>query len=217
MSAVALVGAWLLGRKQYQAAVIWMASGVWVTITGIALFHDGVRTPIYFAHPIVVIFLGWVVSTRAAIVTVALTSATTLGFIVADALGWRPPTPPILHGIVQVFVLLLSAALVIYLVQAYRERLEQMQLANGEIARANEVLRQSELKFATAFASSPVAASIVTVEDGRILAVNDNFLRDFGWARTEMEGHLVKEAGLWLDPQLRQQWRRDAAPAGAVP
>ncbi|MCZ8293449.1 MAG: EAL domain-containing protein [Hylemonella sp.] len=209
MSAVALVGAWLLRRKQYQAAVIWMASGVWVTITGIALFHDGVRTPIYFAHPIVVIFLGWVVGTRAAIVTVVLTSATTIGFIVADALGWLSavaPTPPLLHGIVQVFVLLLSAALVIYLVQAYRERLEQMQRANSEIARANEVLRQSELKFATAFASSPVAASIVTVEDGRVLAVNENFQRDFGWARTEMEGRQVKEVGLWLDPQLRQQW-----------
>ncbi|MEQ1657871.1 MAG: EAL domain-containing protein [Hylemonella sp.] len=209
MSAVALVGAWLLGRKQYQAAVIWMASGVWATITGIALFHDGVRTPIYFAHPIVVIFLGWVVSTRAAIITVVLTSATTIGFIMADTLGWRPvsaPTPALLHGIVQVFVLLLSAALVIYLVQAYRERLEQMQRASGEIARANEVLRQSELKFATAFASSPVAASIVTVEDGQILAVNDNFQRDFGWTRTEMEGHRVEEAGLWLDLQLRQQW-----------
>ncbi len=209
MSAVALVGAWLLGRKQYQAAVIWMASGVWATITGIALFHDGVRTPIYFAHPIVVIFLGWVVSTRAAIITVVLTSATTLGFIMADSLGWRPavePTPAILHGIVQIFVLLLSAALVIYLVQAYRERLEQMQRASGEIARANEVLRQSELKFATAFASSPVAASIVTVEDGQSLAVNDNFQRDFGWTRTEMEGHRVEEAGLWLDLQLRQQW-----------
>ncbi|MDZ4075152.1 MAG: EAL domain-containing protein [Hylemonella sp.] len=209
MSAVALVGAWLLRRKKHQAAVIWMASGVWVTITGIALFHDGVRTPIYFAHPIVVIFLGWVVSTRAAIVTVALTSVTTIGFIVADALGWLPaaaPTPPLLYGIVQVFVLLLSAALVVYLVQAYRERLEQMQDASNEIARANEVLRQSELKFATAFASSPVAASIVTVEDGRILAVNENFQRDFGWARTEMEGRQVKEVGLWLDPQLRQQW-----------
>ncbi len=209
MSAVALAGAWLLARKRYQAAVIWMASGVWATITGIALFHDGVRTPIYFAHPIVVIFLGWVVSTRAAVVTVTLTSATTAGFILADAWGWLPatsPAPPVLHGIVQIFVLLLSAALVMHLAQAYRQRLEELERINTESRRANEVLRQSELKFATAFASSPVAASIVTVEDGRILAVNDNFQRDFGWVRTAMEGHPVKEVGLWLDLQLRQQW-----------
>ncbi len=209
MSAVALVGAWLLGRKQYQAAVIWMASGVWVTITGIALFHDGVRTPIYFAHPIVVIFLGWVVSTRAAIVTVVLTSATTIGFIVADALGWLPPaapTPPLLYGIVQVFVLLLSAALVIYLVQAYRERLEQMQRASDEIAHANAVLRQSELKFATAFASSPVAASIATLSEGLIIEVNANFERDFGWTMAELKGRTALGLGLWPDGQRRQQF-----------
>jgi len=209
MSAVALVGAWLLGRKQYQAAVIWMAGGVWVTITGIALFHDGVRTPIYFAHPIVVIFLGWVVSTRAAIVTVVLTSATTVGFIVADALGWLPavaPTPPLLHGIVQVFVLLLSAALVIYLVQAYRKRLEQMQRASDEIAHANAVLRQSELKFATAFASSPVAASIATLSEGLIIEVNANFERDFGWTMAELKGRTALGLGLWPDGQRRQQF-----------
>jgi len=209
MSAVALAGAWLLRRRHYEAAVIWMASGVWVTITGIALFHDGVRTPIYFAHPIVVIFLGWVVSTRAAIVTVVLTSATTLGFIVADALGWLPavaPAPPLLHGIVQVFVLMLSAALVIYLVQAYRERLEQMQRASSEIAHANAVLRQSELKFATAFTSSPVAGSIATLDEGRIIEVNDNFLRDFGWSRAEMQGKTAVEMGLWPDSRRRQQF-----------
>ncbi len=209
MSVVALVRAVLLRRKAYRATVIWMACGVWLTITGIAWLDDGVRTPIYYAHPIVVIFLGWVVSTRAAVVTVALTAATTVAFVAADALGWRAPVAPapaVLHGIVQVFVLLLSASLIVYLAQAYRGRLSQMKQASSEIERANSVLRQSELKFATAFASSPVAASIVTVEDGRIIAVNDNFQRDFGWPRSEMEGHTVREVQLWVDPELPQQW-----------
>ncbi len=209
MSVVALVGALLLRRKAYRATVIWMACGVWLTITGIALLHDGVRTPIYYAHPIVVIFLGWVVSTRAAVVTVALTAATTVTFVAADAMGWRAPVAPapaVLHGIVQVFVLLLATVLIVYLAQAYRGRLSQMKQASSEIERANTVLRQSELKFATAFASSPVAASIVTVDNGYIIAVNDNFQRDFGWPRSEMEDHTVEEVQFWVDPELRQQW-----------
>jgi hypothetical protein len=139
MSLVALIGAWLLRTKRYQAAIIWMAGGVWASITGTALFHQGVLAPRYFAYPLVVFFLGWVVSARAALVTVALTSATTVAFIVADTRGWLP-APPILHGIVQIFVLLLAAALVIYLVQAYRQRLEEMQRVSQEMERSNAVL-----------------------------------------------------------------------------
>ncbi len=209
LAVVALVGAWLLRVQKYHAAVLWLAGGVWTCVMGIAFFHQGVRTPIFYVHPIIAFFLGWVISARAAVTMVALTSTAIIGFVVLEAQGrmqFMAPAPSILHGIIQIAVMVLSAALVIYLVKAYRDRLEQMQGASSEIARANEVLRQSELKFATAFASSPVASSIVTVEDGLILAVNDNFQRDFGWARTEMEGHRVEEIGLWLDLQLRQQW-----------
>ena len=209
MAAVALVGAWLLWRRHYPQAILWLAAGVWSTITGMALMHDGVRTPIYFAHPIVVIFLGWVVSARAALVTVALTTATTAALIVADAYGWLPakaPSPPLLHGIVQIFVLLLSAAMVIYLVQAYRQRLQEMRRSTRELEHANAVLRESELKFAKAFASSPVAAAIGTLADGRILEVNDNFERDFGWRAVELRNARALEVGFWPDAARRQQW-----------
>ncbi|MCZ8253086.1 MAG: EAL domain-containing protein [Hylemonella sp.] len=203
MALVALVGAVLLWRRRYRLGIYWMASGVWLCIMGMSLFHEGVRTPIYYALPIVVIFLGWVVGTRAALFAVGITIAATVALIAADMLGWRPavpPSPPLLHGIAQSFVLLLSAALVIYLVQAYRERLQEM-------ARAHEVLRQSELKFATTFNANPVAGSIATQSEGRIVAVNDNFVRDFGWSREELEGRTAVEIGLWPDLAHRTQFR----------
>ena len=203
MAGVALVGTVLLWRRHYQLGIYWMASGVWLCIMGMSAFHEGVRTPIYYALPIVVIFLGWVVGSRAALFTVGITVAATVLLIVADMRGWLPavpPSPPLLHGIAQGFVLLLSAALVIYLVQAYRERLQEM-------ARAHEVLRQSELKFATTFNANPVAGSIATQAEGRIVAVNDNFVRDFGWSREELEGRTAMEIGLWADLQARDQFR----------
>ncbi|MBX9959397.1 MAG: EAL domain-containing protein [Burkholderiaceae bacterium] len=203
MAGVALVGTVLLWRRRYRLGIYWMASGVWLCIMGLSAFHEGVRTPIYYALPIVVIFLGWVVGTRAALLTVGITIVATVALIAADMLGWLPvvpPSPPLLHGIAQSFVLLLSAALVIYLVQAYRERLQEM-------ARAHEVLRQSELKFATTFNANPVAGSIATQAEGRIVAVNDNFVRDFGWSREELEGRTAVEIGLWSDMQARTQFR----------
>ena len=191
LAVVALVGAWLLRRQQYSATVIWLAGGVWSCVTGISLFHQGVRTPIFFAHPIIVLFLGWVLGARAALVAVALTSATIVGFVVAEDRGWQravAPAPALLYGIIQIAVMLLSAALVIYLVKAYRQRLQEMQRSKLEIEHAHAVLKQSELKFATAFASSPVAASIATLSGGRIIEVNANFERDFGWSPDELQG-----------------------------
>ncbi|MDE2078729.1 MAG: PAS domain S-box protein, partial [Burkholderiales bacterium] len=52
----------------------------------------------------------------------------------------------------------------------------------------------------------PVAASLVTAQEGRILAVNDNFQRDFGWSRAETEGLTALDVGLWVVPQQRRQW-----------
>ena len=209
LAVVALVSAWLLRRRQYSAAVIWLAGGVWCCVTGISLFHQGVRTPIFFAHPIIVFFLGWVISARAALVAVTLTSATIIAFIVSEASGWQPavaPAPPILYGIIQIAVMLLSAALVIYLVKAYRQRLEEMQRSKQDIEHAHAVLKQSELKFATAFASSPVAASIATLSGGRIIEVNANFERDFGWSPAELKGETATGIGLWPSIELRQKF-----------
>ncbi len=65
------------------------------------------------------------------------------------------------------------------------------------------MLRQSELKFATAFASSPVTVSIARLEDGRILEVNPNFERDFGWSSAEVQGRTSLDLQLWPDPRQR--------------
>ena len=202
MSTVALIAAWLLRRGRVHAAVVLTISGIWLIILVIAITRGGIKVPIYYGHPLLIFLLGWLVSARAALIATTLTVIATLALVAADAAGWLPvvaPAPPLLHGIVQIFICLQAAAMVVYLVQAYRRQLETVQ-------RSNAVLKQSELKFATAFTSSPVAASIVTAMEGRVLAVNDNFQRDFGWTRAEMEGRTAIEVGLWVDPMQRQQW-----------
>lgn len=202
LSVLALFAAWLLKRGKVHAAIVLLVSGIWLITLGIAIFRGGIQAPIYYVHPLLIFLLGWLVSARAAAITTVLTVASTIGLVAADAVGWLPRVvlaPPAMYGIVQIFICIQAAAMVIYLVRAYRRQLDAVQ-------RANVVLKQSELKFATAFTSSPVAASIVTASEGRILAVNDNFQRDFGWARAEMEGQTAIEVGLWVDPLQRQQW-----------
>jgi len=195
LSLVALVSAGLLRSGRQRTAVLFLASGVWVAVTIVATLHGGIRSTIYYVYPLVIFLLGWMVSTRAAAVAATLTAGVTISLILADARGWLPasrPAEPVLYGVVQVFVYILTAAMVIYLVRAFRRQLEE--------------LKQSELKFATAFTSSPVAASIATAGEGRIIDVNANFERDFGWSPEELRGQTALGVGLWPDAARRQQW-----------
>jgi len=47
-------------------------------------------------------------------------------------------------------------------------------------------LRQSEELFSKAFHASPVAISITTLPEGRIIDVNDSFIRIMGFSRDEV-------------------------------
>jgi len=65
--------------------------------------------------------------------------------------------------------------------------------------RAEQALRLSEAKFATAFRSSPNAMTISSLRDGRFIDVNASFERQSGYTREEVIGKTVLELGLWAD------------------
>lgn len=65
--------------------------------------------------------------------------------------------------------------------------------------RAEQALRQSEVKFSTAFRASPHAMTISSLRDGRFLDVNASFERQSGYSREEVLGKTVLEIGLWAD------------------
>jgi len=66
-------------------------------------------------------------------------------------------------------------------------------------------LRLSEEKFSKAFYSSPIANSIIALNDGLILDVNHGFEGVFGYQRQEVLGRTVIELKLWqnLDDRLK--------------
>lgn len=64
---------------------------------------------------------------------------------------------------------------------------------------AEQALRESEQKFATAFRSSPCSLSISDLATGRYLDVNAGFEKVSGYAREEVIGRTSVELGLWYD------------------
>ncbi|MCF7954587.1 MAG: PAS domain S-box protein, partial [Phycisphaerae bacterium] len=63
-----------------------------------------------------------------------------------------------------------------------------------------EALRDSEMKFATAFEASPDLMTITRSKDGCIVEANAAFAQMFGYDRQELLGHSTMELGLWDSP-----------------
>ncbi len=69
---------------------------------------------------------------------------------------------------------------------------------------AEQALRESEERFAKAFRASPDAISIVELETGRVLEVNEAVERIFGYSRAEVIGRTSLELQMWADPKERE-------------
>ena len=72
-----------------------------------------------------------------------------------------------------------------------------------ERVKAERALRVSEAKFAGAFRSSPCSISIATMDDGRVIEINDACQQHTGYHRSEIIGRSIYELGLWIDPNDR--------------
>jgi PAS domain S-box-containing protein len=74
-----------------------------------------------------------------------------------------------------------------------------------ERRRAEEAFRKSEERFAIAFNAVPIPITISRIKDGRIVAVNEAFLRTSGYSREEVIGRTGDELDLWPDPADRDR------------
>ena len=82
--------------------------------------------------------------------------------------------------------------------------------------RAEEAHRESEEKFAKAFVASPEAMSIVSLEDGTYVDVNEAFARATGFARDQIVGRTSSDLDVWVDPRDRQRYLEQLRAAGRV-
>ncbi len=71
--------------------------------------------------------------------------------------------------------------------------------------RSEEALRQSEQRFSRAFHASPIPTTISEVATGRVVDVNEQFLRVFGYSREEVIGKTSLELDLWADRASRDR------------
>ncbi|HET9223584.1 MAG TPA: PAS domain S-box protein, partial [Roseiflexaceae bacterium] len=68
---------------------------------------------------------------------------------------------------------------------------------------ANQLLRQSEERFAKVFHFSPVAIGIATLVDGRFIDVNQHFVQLTGYAHDDIVGGSTSGLDVWSDAETR--------------
>jgi PAS domain S-box-containing protein len=68
-----------------------------------------------------------------------------------------------------------------------------------------EALRASEAKFSAVFDQSPLALTITSFDDGRLIEVNESFLQLSGYTRDEVLGRTPEDLGLWVEPEHRTE------------
>jgi PAS domain S-box-containing protein len=68
---------------------------------------------------------------------------------------------------------------------------------------AEETLRASEEKFLKAFHNNATMMAITTLDEGRIIEVNESFLKKFGLTRQEVMGKSSKDLQVYLYPEQR--------------
>ena len=74
---------------------------------------------------------------------------------------------------------------------------------------AEEALRQSEERFSSAFRASPVAIAISKLPEGKLLDVNQSFIKLFGYEHSEAVGRTADDLNLFLN--LEDQFRLEKA------
>ena len=82
---------------------------------------------------------------------------------------------------------------------------------------AEDALRQSEQRFATAFRMAPGPMSIFALENFRLLDVNEAFMAATGWRKEEVVGRSESELGLWGNEARRDELVRLIRQTGHLP
>jgi|GEM_PF-576200 len=85
-----------------------------------------------------------------------------------------------------------------------------------EHKQAEESLRRSEDKFATAFRACPDPVCITTLKEGRYVDVNDSFLRATGYQREKVIGHTTPELGVFARQEDRDRVIRMVQTEGRI-
>jgi diguanylate cyclase (GGDEF)-like protein/PAS domain S-box-containing protein len=89
---------------------------------------------------------------------------------------------------------------------AFAEDINARKVAEEELARAQEAMRNSEVRYRTVFQMSPDFVTISRLSDGAYVDANKTFFDVMGFEREEVIGRTSLELNIWADARDRQNF-----------
>lgn len=203
LALVAVTAWYLLSRGRMHASVNVLAIGAWMVITGASAFNGGVRAPIIVAYPLMILMFGWLISRRAALAVAALTVAAIIGLVMSESWGllpYAPPSPPALHGVVQVSLIVLATLIIIFLVRIYQNRLKELVQIRSDLTadRLAEAQRLENEKFQAGILNSVPLQIAVLDRLGVIVAVNQAW-KNFALENSDQPGQAARNTHIGVN------------------
>jgi PAS domain S-box-containing protein len=210
---------WALLRLGYiDFACTFAISSAWVIQMLAWATTGGPRTSSLAGIIIFILMAGLLIGSRAAFLFAALSMVASLAMVYGESRGLLPKVTaryaPTETLIAQASWSFLAAVLLHLAMSNIKQALKQAHEELAERKRVEKELRASEERFAKAFNASPLPISIG--REGRILDVNDTFVKVSGFSREEVVGHTVEELKILETPEDMYRMRRVLAEQGTV-
>ena len=178
---VGLAAWYLISVHKINAAIKLAMAGIWVAITGIAIFSGGLRSPVMVVYPVLILMTGWLDGARSAKWMALLSIASSLGLWLAEHLRVLPgqfAPPTVVYAIHQVIIVLLSAVLIVFVVRRFGWRLDQLRETKNKLKNHALALQQSEDRYRTLIEWSPEAMLVHRM--GTMIYANPAAIKLFG-------------------------------------
>ena len=185
----------------------WMTVlGFWFSLSAAALVTGGLHSTGFRNYILPVLVAGLLLGQRAAIGTAALSILASLMMWFGESHGLidAPPgsTSSFALLVTHAISLLMAAVLVSLATRSIEGALTRAHQEIAERNQAEEAVRASEERFSKAFNLSPLRMGILRIRDSRILAINDCFVREMGFAREEIVGHPIYDLHAWVGAEI---------------
>jgi PAS domain S-box-containing protein len=190
-------------REAFELTIevaVWTAA-LWLSVHFQAAFHLNI-TYLTFLPP-----LAFTLRYGMRLTTVALAANTVVATTMWFVLRW---SPVISQGDLRLLIAIYSVTILILATVVDERRSAGDQLQNMVGA-----LKASEEKFAAAFYSAPLFLFITDLADGRIVEVNDTFLRRTAFSRSDLIGKTTVEL-LFQTPEDRAALLEELTVTGRV-
>lgn len=196
-------------RTGYVNEVAFLAlSSFWGAMTYGAWIAGGVYDLAILVYMVIILVAALFANWRVSVFFSILSILAIWGLAIAETRGYLRPVvdSPLNRARDLTAILAFLAILVFLLVNVLREALEKIQEDFYEKLQVEQALRAGEERFRRIFQASPIAISISSLEDGRLLDANEAYWKLSGYSPHNAVGSTTVELGIWASETLREKF-----------